>query len=336
MRYDLWGGTGTFRGAKVGFCFLDSDIYNSGLPGYSGGYYRGSMCSTTRTHSATGWGSASGWATSTSGSSRGNGSTSRRCHRARTRFARRSIRAAASRGGERQPVCVCDHQLHHRLERRDLEDEHRACINDWSGSTFAATSRGCSRPASRSGCGADLFCTHNPITAARWRHSSIARSTCPRPGPTSSRRRWRAVRDEHQPAAAAGITWGCGDRKYCPKPSVTRGEMAAFIERALRPAPTTNEYYPDDEARRSRKTSIASPRPASLPAAPRPAIAPQVGHARPDGGVPRPGPRLTLSARCPGPRRRFLPAAIEASMIRHASSSPSQPFTSVWRFSRVL
>ena len=25
MRYDMWGGRGTFRGAKVGFCFLDSD-----------------------------------------------------------------------------------------------------------------------------------------------------------------------------------------------------------------------------------------------------------------------------------------------------------------------
>ena len=39
VRYDLWGGQGTFRGAKAGFCFLDSDPYNNDLPGYSGGYY---------------------------------------------------------------------------------------------------------------------------------------------------------------------------------------------------------------------------------------------------------------------------------------------------------
>ncbi len=33
--------------------------------------------------------------------------------------------------------------------------------------------------------------------------------------------------------AAAGITGGCGSRKFCPKSSVTRGQMAAFLHRAL-------------------------------------------------------------------------------------------------------
>jgi hypothetical protein len=33
--------------------------------------------------------------------------------------------------------------------------------------------------------------------------------------------------------AAAGITGGCGTRKFCPKGSVTRGQMAAFLHRAL-------------------------------------------------------------------------------------------------------
>jgi hypothetical protein len=37
--------------------------------------------------------------------------------------------------------------------------------------------------------------------------------------------------------AAAGITGGCGTRKYCPTASVTRGQMAAFLKRAL-------EYVP--------------------------------------------------------------------------------------------
>ena len=46
MRYDLWGGGERLRGAKVGFCFLDSDVFSTGLPGYSGGFYTGSMCST--------------------------------------------------------------------------------------------------------------------------------------------------------------------------------------------------------------------------------------------------------------------------------------------------
>ena len=33
--------------------------------------------------------------------------------------------------------------------------------------------------------------------------------------------------------AAAGITGGCGTRQFCPTGSVTRGQMAAFLHRAL-------------------------------------------------------------------------------------------------------
>jgi hypothetical protein len=35
--------------------------------------------------------------------------------------------------------------------------------------------------------------------------------------------------------AEAGITGGCGDTRYCPKRSVTREQMAAFLKRALHP-----------------------------------------------------------------------------------------------------
>jgi hypothetical protein len=33
--------------------------------------------------------------------------------------------------------------------------------------------------------------------------------------------------------AASGITSGCGGSSFCPNGSVTRGQMAAFIHRAL-------------------------------------------------------------------------------------------------------
>jgi hypothetical protein len=33
--------------------------------------------------------------------------------------------------------------------------------------------------------------------------------------------------------AAAGITTGCGGGNYCPRANVTRGQMAAFLHRAL-------------------------------------------------------------------------------------------------------
>ena len=37
--------------------------------------------------------------------------------------------------------------------------------------------------------------------------------------------------------AAAGITGGCGTREFCPTASVTRGQMSAFLKRALEYAP---------------------------------------------------------------------------------------------------
>lgn len=61
MRYDMWGVGGTFRGAKVGFCFLDSDPWATSLPGYNGPYYRSSMCSTNRAILSNRMGISVGW-----------------------------------------------------------------------------------------------------------------------------------------------------------------------------------------------------------------------------------------------------------------------------------
>ena len=48
--------------------------------------------------------------------------------------------------------------------------------------------------------------------------------------------------------AAAGITNGCGSGLYCPNSAVTRDQMASFIARALSLAPTTTNYFSDDNA----------------------------------------------------------------------------------------
>ena len=57
----------------------------------------------------------------------------------------------------------------------------------------------------------------------------------------------------HEPSieaiAAAGITKGCNppvNDRYCPADSVSRGEMAAFLVRALDLEPATLDYFSDD------------------------------------------------------------------------------------------
>jgi hypothetical protein len=45
----------------------------------------------------------------------------------------------------------------------------------------------------------------------------------------------------------AGITQGCGGGRFCPNDLVTRGEMAAFLARALELAPATVDAFGDDD-----------------------------------------------------------------------------------------
>ncbi len=47
--------------------------------------------------------------------------------------------------------------------------------------------------------------------------------------------------------AASGITRGCSVTKFCPTATVTRGQMAAFLDRALALPITTTDYFTDDE-----------------------------------------------------------------------------------------
>jgi glucose/arabinose dehydrogenase len=50
--------------------------------------------------------------------------------------------------------------------------------------------------------------------------------------------------------AAAGITFGCGERRYCPSGLVARDQMASFIARALKLPRATRDWYTDDEGNR--------------------------------------------------------------------------------------
>ena len=45
----------------------------------------------------------------------------------------------------------------------------------------------------------------------------------------------------------SGITSGCSPTLFCPTGSVTRGQMAAFLDRALKLPPTTTDFFTDDD-----------------------------------------------------------------------------------------
>jgi subtilisin family serine protease len=47
--------------------------------------------------------------------------------------------------------------------------------------------------------------------------------------------------------AAAGVTTGCGDGRFCPSGTVTREQMASFLARALNLPATNGDFFTDDE-----------------------------------------------------------------------------------------
>lgn len=84
------------------------------------------------------------------------------------------------------------------------------------------------------GCGKWRFCPEDPVTrgemaALLTRALDLARPDTTRFSDTGE----SPFAAEIEAIAAAGITHGCHEAKYCPDLAVTRGQMASFLSRAL-------------------------------------------------------------------------------------------------------
>ena len=248
MRYDLWGGAGTYRGAKVGFCFLDSDPYDLGLPGESGPYYRGSWCQFTpsalsnRMGISIGWGDEYEWFLAwqwvdITGIPNGDYTVRAKvdpnsffleevednnCWFTRIRISGNSVTALAA-------------------------DD--VCVDDWSGSPFAPDITWAFDQEITVGCAPDLFCTNNPVTReqmATFLYRAVG-------GPEATQDYFTDDESsEHEPninrMAESGITTGCGGTRFCPTASVSRGQMASFLVRAYDLPPAGSDHFTDDES----------------------------------------------------------------------------------------
>ena len=248
MRYDMWGTGGTYRGAKVGFCFLDSDPWATTLPGYNGGYYRGSMCSTNpsilsnRMGISVGWGDeyeyylAWQWvditnvpagtytvrATVDPYSFFTESNETNQCAWARVRF-------GASGGAV------------------TVEASARSCVNDISTSIFANDILWAYEQGITVGCAPNLFCTNNVVSREQMA-SFLARALHL---PSATRDYFTDDNSsDHESdinrVAQAGITAGCAATRFCPRASVTREQMASFLARAFDLPAATQDYFGDD------------------------------------------------------------------------------------------
>lgn len=250
MRYDMWGERGTFRGAKVGFCFLDSDPWATSLPGYAGSYYRGSMCGTdtdqlsNRMGISVGWGDeyeyylAWQWVDITNvpaGTYTVRASVdpygfflesdeANQCAWTRVRFGSSGTTAIVEASG-------------------------RTCVNDIDGSPFANDIAWAYDAGITVGCAPNLFCTSNAVTREQMA-SFLARALHL---PTASRDYFTddngsTHENDINRVAEAGITAGCSPTQFCGRAAVTREQMASFLARALTLPHASTDYFTDDDA----------------------------------------------------------------------------------------
>ena len=247
MRYDLWGGAGTFRGAKVGFCFLDSDVYNSSLPGYSGGYYRGSWCGFSQSvlNNKMGisigmgdeyeWYLAWQWVDIT-----------------RLPNGDYTVRAKVDPYGFFLEENETNNCWYTRIRVNGNSVTALAaddvCVDDWSASPFRGNIQWAFDQGITFGCAPDLFCTNNAVTRAEMASFLVRALDLP---PATEDHFADDEGSIHESAinriAEAGITGGCGTDRFCPSARVTRAEMASFLARAYDLPPATEDHFVDDE-----------------------------------------------------------------------------------------
>jgi len=249
MRYDLWGDAGTYRGAKVGFCFLDSDAWQLSLPGAAAApFYRGSWCAnspsalTNRMGISIGWGDeyeyylAYQWVDIT-GLPAGD----------------YWVRAKVDPYGfflEEDETNQCGYSRISWTQQSNAVTIHgrgQTCPNDWSASPFAADIAWAFDTGVTLGCAPELFCTNNPVSREQMA-SFLARALDLPPATADyfTDDGGSAHQDDINRVAEAGITQGCGGSRYCPRSGVTRAEMASFLARAYGLPPSTVDHFTDD------------------------------------------------------------------------------------------
>ena len=254
-RYDMWSDGVLLRGAKIGFCFLDSDAWNTSLPGHVGSFYTGAMCSTNpnvlsnRMGLSVGWGDLYQWYLAwqwvdITGVPAGT----------------YTVRAKADPNGhflESNEINQCT------WARVSFSSSSNAvsvlasgtgCVNDVDSSIFAADIYWAFEAGITVGCAPDLYCTGNPVTREQMASFLVRALGLPATGTDFFTDDAGSVhQSDINRLAAAGIASGCGGGRFCPGSIVTRQEMASFLVRARGLPTTESDFFFDDE------TSIHEP-----------------------------------------------------------------------------
>jgi hypothetical protein len=250
MRFDLWDGSTTARGAKIGFCFLDTDPYNLSLPGApQSGFYGGAGCGNTPNAlgltmgMSVGWGDKYSWFlphqwVDVTGLPSGT----------YTVRARADPNGFFIEGSEVNQCAWATVSFFTSSNAVQVLATGSDCVNDWSGSPFAGDIGWAFDVGITTGCAPELFCPARPVSRQEMA-TFIARALPGLPaasGDFFDDDNGSIHEGDINRIATAGITLGCGTRLYCPHSPVTREQMASFLVRALGLDPSGTDFFTDD------------------------------------------------------------------------------------------
>ena len=98
-----------------------------------------------------------------------------------------------------------------------------------------------------SGCSTDLYCPYALVSRAEMATFLVRAFGLPASSTNAFSDDGGSIHHASINAlAAAGVTNGCQPGRYCPTSTVTRGELATFVMRALGLQPVSRDYFNDD------------------------------------------------------------------------------------------
>ena len=250
VRFDVWGSSGNLRGAKIGFCFLDTEPYDLSLPGASpSSYYPGSGCGhdpnalAIRMGVSIGWGDRYGWSLPFQWvdiTDLPSGSYTLRAKVDPNRFFLES--------DEANQCAFVTLELSTGSDAVAVTGSGSTCVDDWSGSEFAADIGWAFSTSITSGCAPDLFCTYDAVTRQQMASFLTRALGLPPSGTDFFVDDAGSIHEgDINSIAAAGITVGCAPAQFCPLAGLSRAQMASFLVRGFALPSTPSDFFTDDE-----------------------------------------------------------------------------------------
>ena len=136
---------------------------------------------------------------------------------------------------------------HSRLEPEPEPVEPDRYFSDISHTSFVEAINWLAEQQITQGCGQDTFCPDLPVT--RGQMAAFLSRALQLPAADQdyfNDDNNSTFQDYINRLRQAGITQGCGQDTFCPDLAVTRGQMAAFLSRALQLPAADQDYFNDD------------------------------------------------------------------------------------------